>query len=195
MGTLPGPVLSSLIVLSICAPYPLCAFGGTDAANLTEQIFSWVISAVSNRNSSLKTIHIITGPGKNTDPSSFQHSIPDLNVYHYQTIGQVAHLMSSCDLAITSCGRTVFELSSLHIPCITIAVGPREEDHWLATSGANVIYLGRDYSVTKDHFISSFNDYIHSKTLRRQIIKSLSNLSLRSGTQRVLDTIFNLLSA
>ena len=171
----------------------LIMFGGTDASNLTETIFSWVLTAASNRQSSLQTIYIITGPGKKFDVSLLQHSVPGLSVFHFQTIGQVAHLMSRCDLAITSCGRTVFELSSLYIPCITIAAGPREEEHWLATSGSNVIYLGRDHTVSKDSFITSFNDYLHSPTLRRQVIKSLSNLSLSSGTKRVIDTITNLL--
>ena len=64
---------------------------------------------------------------------------------HIQVLYDVSNmpeLMSSCDIAITSRGRTGYELALLGIPSIAMAQNQREEKHGFVCNENGFTYLG-----------------------------------------------------
>jgi len=96
-----------------------------------------------------------------------------------------------CDVAVTSRGRTGFELALLGIPSVCIAHNEREARHEFLSTKNGFFYLGIDPS---DYAIEqAILDLIQlSKDKRQALQQKMLEKNLRNGRKCILDLIDNL---
>ena len=99
--------------------------------------------------------------------------------------------MSKCDIAITSRGRTGYELAILGIPTIAMAQNKREEKHGFMCHENGFNYLGLNPS---DRVIETNLDLYLNLTAseRKEYQEILLSKDLRNGRQRVMNLINSL---
>ena len=110
---------------------------------------------------------------------------------HIQVLYDVSNmpeLMSSCDIAITSRGRTGYELALLGIPSIAMAQNQREEKHGFVCNENGFSYIGLNPS---DEIIEGIlKMYMNlSKEAREKLHGKLLSHNLRDGRKRVMSLI------
>jgi len=108
----------------------LIAFGGTDQHDLTMKCLNTVYSLCLECN---VKIHVVIGPGYPNHQTLFDTVQNMDNVILEHSTAVISNIMEQCQWAITSNGRTVYELAHLNIPAIVISQHVREETHNFAT--------------------------------------------------------------
>ena len=100
-------------------------------------------------------------------------------------------LMSKCDIAITSRGRTGYELAMLGVPSIAMAQNEREEKHGFVCDENGFDYIG--LNPVDDVIEANLKMFLTmSKSGRQQYQKMLLSHDLRNGRKRVMGLINNL---
>ena len=142
----------------------LVTFGGTDQHNITLK----TLKNIANISKNIK-IEIVCGGGylhkEELDKFINTHKDRDIDVT-FQT-GVISKKMEKCDLAITSNGRTVYELAHMHIPSIVISQHEREKTH--------------NFSKLENGFINigSINDANIDKNIKKYTLKMISDSEYR----------------
>ncbi len=171
----------------------LIMFGGTDAKNMTEKILSWILKIEEENNFFFKKISVIIGPGKNFNTEFFKRNLDFKRIKVFHNIGNVAEIMYQSDLAISTSGRTIFELTSMSVLTISMAAGERESKHDYATKGLGVIHLGSSDDLLYKKFRNGIIEVINSKILREKLIQSMDNINIGHGTNRVKKALLSLI--
>ena len=100
--------------------------------------------------------------------------------------------MSECDIAITSRGRTGYELAMLGIPSIAMAQNAREEKHGFVCNENGFSYIGLQPSQSMIKGILDI--YLKlTKTEREHYQCLLLSHNLRNGRKRVMNLINGLI--
>ena len=97
--------------------------------------------------------------------------------------------MNNADLAITSAGRTVFELASFAVPTVVISQNLREMKHTFASSGNGFINMGLRSEIDDETIKTTLLRVLNDETLRKTMIEKMNSLDLRSGKKRVIEII------
>ena len=161
----------------------LVTFGGTDERNLSLK----ALMAVKATGFAGEVI-VVCGPG-------YRHA--DINLERIGLKGQVLHavenmatLMQTADIAITSAGRTVTELMVAGVPTIVMCQNLRELRHTHASGPYGVINLGLGEHVAVETLAEHVRLVFRDPTLRagmvaraRQAVRGRSN---RSICERIL---------
>lgn len=162
------------------------AFGGADPQNYTDRLLNIVKEKEFEQ---FEFIVVLGRAKKNIDKLLEYNSYPNINVYY--DIKNMPEVMSECDIAITSRGRTGYELAILGIPSIAMAQNKREEKHGFVCNENGFNYIGLNPS---DYIIkSNLEIYLNmSKEDRQHYQTILLNNDLRNGRKRVMDMIHEL---
>lgn len=161
----------------------LITFGGADPNNYTEQVLEFI----TKPEYSDVHFYIVLGKAKqNVDKILQYNQYENIEVLH--DIKNMPEIMMKCDIAITSRGRTGFELAVLGIPSISIAQNEREAMHDFMSEQNGFSYLG--LKPATDVIEAEVKKFISfSKKERQQLqYKMLSN-DLRDGRKHVLELI------
>ena len=113
------------------------------------------------------------------------------NIEVFYDIYNMPELMANCDIAMTSRGRTGYELAILGIPSIAMAQNQREEKHGFVCNENGFTYIGLN---PDDEIIeSNLKMYLNlSKKARQKFQNKLLSHDLRNGRKRVMGLINNL---
>ena len=101
--------------------------------------------------------------------------------------------MSKADLAITSAGRTVFELASLRVPMVVICQNLRETTHTFANSENGIINLGIRHELKDEDLSGMVKKILVDNGLRKMMRERLEKIDLRGGKRQVMGRIMELL--
>ena len=105
-----------------------------------------------------------------------------------ENIDFLSKIFHESDFAITSNGRTVFELGSLHVPMIVIPVNEREKRHTFVQK-SNVGYMIQLHNVSETHdFLKVFNKMLQYN-IRKKFQNNLKRVNLLYGVDRVVQKI------
>lgn len=164
----------------------LISFGGADPQNYTERLLRIVSK------NEYKDFHftVVLGRAKeNVDGCLEYNKYENIEVLH--DISNMPEIMSKCDIAFTSRGRTGYELAILGIPSIAMAQNKREEKHGFVCNDNGFDYLGLNPS---DEVIEgNLRMYINlSKKSRQEFQNKLLSHDLKNGRKRVMDLINSL---
>lgn len=162
------------------------AFGGADPQNYTDRILEII---TKDKYYNLQ-FHVVIGRAKlNVDMLMKYNQYPHIEVLY--DIRNMPEVMSRCDIAVTSRGRTGYELAILGIPTIAMAQNQREEKHGFINHENGFNYLGLNPS---DKTIESNLDlYINMSAEERQQYQNIMlSKDLRNGRQRVMNLINSL---
>lgn len=162
------------------------SFGGADPQNYTDRL----LNIITQEKYDKIKFHVVIGKAKkNIDALLSFNGYNNISVLY--NIDGIADVMNKCDIAITSRGRTGFELAFLGIPMISIAQHDREALHTFLGEQNGICYLG----VNPDDCIiqKKLDEYINmSKAERSMLQKKMLCKDLRNGRKNVMKEIFNL---
>lgn len=166
----------------------LVTFGGADPQGYSDRVLKFV--AENPEKYGRYQFTVVLGRSKN--------NVADLMTYNQLENVEVLHdvvdmpgVMSRCDIAMTSRGRTGYELAMLGIPTISMAQNSREEKHSFVSNENGFTYLGLN---PPDEIIQSNLDmYLDlSQEARQRFQDMLLAHDLRGGRRRVMALIESL---
>ena len=162
------------------------SFGGADPQNYTDRLLN-IITNDKYKNYDFK---VVIGRAKQNIESILEYNKYE-NIEVLYDIKNMPEIMSKCDIAMTSRGRTGYELAILGIPTIAMAQNEREEKHGFVSHENGFEYIGLNPS---DRIIeANLDTYINlSKEDRLSKQNELLKHDLRNGRKRVLNLINNL---
>jgi CMP-N-acetylneuraminic acid synthetase/spore coat polysaccharide biosynthesis predicted glycosyltransferase SpsG len=168
----------------------LVTFGGVDTNNLTLKILD--IATKIFEETTINKILIILGDGY-----SHEINVDDINQKFESTVEicfkvkNMPLLMRDADIAITSNGRTIYELAFMGIPTISIAQNDRETLHVFARYKKGVEYLGISCTVTSDDIYQSVKELVVNNDLRLKmhLKQKEASIVLRNGLNNIKDEI------
>lgn len=162
------------------------SFGGADPQNYTDRLFNII---TKEKYKDLK-FTIALGRAKQNVAALMEYNKYD-NIEVFFDVKNMPELMSECDVALTSRGRTAYELAILGIPPIVLSQNAREEGHGFVCDENGFMYMGTNPS---DHMIESTLDmYVTMPKEDRQGLQDkLLQSDLKNGRKRVIRLIQNL---
>lgn len=162
------------------------SFGGADPQNYSDRL----LNIITNEKYKALQFVVILGRAKlNVEKLMEYNKYSNIEVLY--DVKNMPEIMSSCDIGVTSRGRTGYELAILGIPSIAMAQNEREEKHGFVCDDNGFTYLGRN---PEDKTIESALDmYIDMSQLERQRYQNiLLRHDLRNGRKRVMNLIHDL---
>lgn len=164
----------------------LIAFGGADPQNYTDRLLN-IVSKPEYKDYHFK---VVLGRAKTHVAELLEfNKYPNIEVLH--DISDMASVMSTCDIAITSRGRTGYELAIMGIPSIAMAQNKREERHGFVSRENGFDYIGLNPS--DDMIEGNLKMYLaSSKEDRKKFQDMLLSHDLKNGRKRVMDLINSL---
>lgn len=159
------------------------SFGGADPQNYSDRILNMIVKP------EYKDYHFVVVLGRakhNVDALLEFNKYENIEVLY--DVSNMPELMSSCDVGITSRGRTGYELAILGIPSISMAQNQREEKHGFVCNENGFTYIGLNPA---DEIIeSNMKMYLSmSKESRMRFHNMLLSHDLRGGRRRVMGLI------
>lgn len=162
------------------------SFGGADPQNYTDRLLKII------RKSEYASYEFVVVLGRAKDNVAKLMEYNNLsNVTVLFDVCNMPELMSSCDIAITSRGRTGYELAMLGIPSIAMAQNKREEKHGFVSNENGFSYIGLN---PPDEVIeANLKMYLSMSRDNRQHYQDMLLMhDLRNGRKRVMTLIENL---
>lgn len=162
------------------------SFGGADPQNYSDRILN-IISKDEYKNYNFT---VVLGRAKKNI-----HNLMKYNDYENITVlydvSNMPELMSKNDIAITSRGRTGYELAILGIPSIAMAQNTREEKHGFVSNENGFSYIG--LNPTDEIIEGTLKMYLSlSKDSRQELQDKLLSHELKNGRKRIMGLINNL---
>ncbi len=159
------------------------SFGGADPQNYSDRL----LNMISRSEYKDYQFVVVLGRAKHNVDSLMDFNKYD-NIEVLYDVSNMPELMSSCDIGITSRGRTGYELAILGIPSIAMAQNKREEKHGFVCNENGFSYIGLNPA---DEIIeSNLQMYLRmSKESRQRFQNMLLSHDLRGGRKRVMSLI------
>lgn len=159
------------------------SFGGADPQNYSDRLLNMICKP------EYKDYQFVVALGRakyNVDTLMEFNKYDNIEVLY--DVANMPELMSSCDIGITSRGRTGYELAILGIPSIAMAQNKREEKHGFVSNENGFTYIGLN---PPDEVIeSNLKMYLGMKKENRQRFQNmLLSHDLRGGRKRVMALI------
>lgn len=165
----------------------LLTFGGTDPARLTYKVLD-ALDGVCQA-----PITVIAGLG--LEPfSELEDRVAAMNASGHQVellrdVRLMSEQMTRCDVAFSSAGRTIYELTHLGIPSIVMAQNDVEMKHTFASIDNGLLFLGRGTEVSVDAIRAAYSALSASPALRQGLRAQMARHRLDLGRDRVIDAV------
>lgn len=162
------------------------SFGGADPQNYSDRL----LEIISKKEYQAYQFVVVLGRAKyNVGILMEYNQYPNIEVFY--DVSNMPELMTSCDIGITSRGRTGYELAILGIPSIAMAQNYREEKHGFVCNENGFTYIGLNPA---DEIIeSNLRMYLAmSQSSRQRFQDMLLSHDLRGGRKRVMGLINNI---
>lgn len=157
-------------------------FGGADPQNYTER----VLKIVNRKEYDKYNYIVVLGKAKDNVKKLMQYK--KFNIEILYDVDNMPSLMKECDAAITSRGRTGYELAFLGIPTLAMAQNDREAKHTFISDKNGFIYIGQnpsDKEIEKG-IIRLLN---MDMNMRYENHKKMLKNNLRNGRQNIMKKI------
>lgn len=161
----------------------LVTFGGADPNSYTEALLD---IALEPRFSDIHFTVVLGKAKKNADGFVSFARFPNIEIL--RDISDMPRVMSTCDAAVASRGRTGFELAVLGIPSVSIAQNEREARHDFISEKNGFLCLPVKPSL-KDIEQALLKLIGLSEAERREMQRKMLVNDLRSGRKNVLELI------
>jgi spore coat polysaccharide biosynthesis predicted glycosyltransferase SpsG len=165
----------------------LLVFGGVDKHDLSFRLYEAIRSICADSGICLS---IVVGPGYDGYANLLVATRGDPKVTVTHATGVMSSFMEKADLAITSNGRTVYELAHLNVPGIVISQHKREDTHRFACEGNGFIPVGV-YSVgeTEQKVTHFLKRLIQDRDYRKRLHHGTKKYRFDSNKARVVNLI------
>ena len=162
------------------------SFGGADPQNYSDRLLKMISKPEYKDHHFL----VVLGRAKQNVDELLKYNEYD-NIEVLFDVANMPELMTSCDVGITSRGRTGYELAILGIPSMAMAQNEREEKHGFVCNENGFTYIGLN---PDDEIIeSNLRMYLGlSQKARQRFQDLLLSHDLRGGRKRVMGLINSL---
>jgi CMP-N-acetylneuraminic acid synthetase/spore coat polysaccharide biosynthesis predicted glycosyltransferase SpsG len=163
----------------------LLLFGGTDPGDLTARCLRWLDALPGEWR-----ITVVSGLGY-PHPEALRRFAEGAR-HRVEVVVDtpiVSRYMARADVAVTSAGRTVFELASLGVPMLVVPQNDRECLHAFALGSPGVVALPRASELDELEFLDAASQLLASRQLRQSLHRSLRAADVRGGVERTLAVI------
>jgi spore coat polysaccharide biosynthesis predicted glycosyltransferase SpsG len=172
----------------------LLTFGGTDQNDFTRKFYH-TIKKFCNDNQ-IK-IYIVTGEGygylKELEGELKDTSSNQVEFIH--KTGIMSSIMEKTQIAISSNGRTVYELAHMNIPTIVISHHDRESNHKFSCYDHGFINLGTYMpNETETKLSLEFQKLVHDKKLRSSLVCCMKKFNFLKNKIKINNIISSLIS-
>lgn len=159
------------------------SFGGADPQNYSDRLLDMICK---EEYKDYQFVVVLGRAKYNVDVLLKYNKYDNIEVLY--DVSNMPEIMSSCDVGVTSRGRTGYELAMLGIPSISMAQNHREEKHGFVCNENGFSYIGLN---PEDEVIKSNLDmYLKmSKKGRQHYQDLLLSHDLRGGRKRVMSLI------
>lgn len=162
------------------------SFGGADPQNYADRL----LEIVSKNEYREYHFTVVLGRAKNNVDELMEYNSHE-NIDVFYDVSNMPELMTQCDVAVTSCGRTSHELALLGIPTIAVSENAREEKHSFVNNDNGFSYIGTNPD--NEVIEGTLKIYLKmSKVTRKRFQDMLLSHDLRSGRKRVMNLINSL---
>ena len=162
-------------------------FGGADPSDLTGRLYK-VVKEIHREHKNIR-FHFLLGFAYNHKDKIVTDE--ENNIFVHNDVRRVSSYMSKADLAITSQGRTVFELASMGVPSVVLAQNEREAEHVFAGIQNGFINLGIGKEQDDSTIISTINWLIMTPNVRAEMRRLQLLKDFSKGQERVINLILN----
>lgn len=160
-------------------------FGGSDPSNLTQKIYN-VFKQIHPLYPNID-FHILTGFGY-SHKNEIQDDLENY-IYIHNDVTRVTKYLCEADLAITSQGRTIYELASMGVPAVVLAQNTRELEHSFAQFANGFINLGLGIEQDYDTITSTIEWLIKTPKVRKEMHDLLLQNDFSKGQNRIIHLI------
>ena len=162
------------------------SFGGADPQNYSDRLLNMICKPEYKE---FEFVVVLGRAKYNVDALMKFNEYENIEVLY--DVSNMPELMTSCDIGITSRGRTGYELAILGIPAIAMAQNRREEKHGFVCNENGFSYIGLNPA---DEIIeSNLQMYLRMSQQSRQHFQDmLLSHDLRGGRKRVMSLINSL---
>ena len=164
----------------------LVTFGGADPMAYTDRLLE---IAGKDFFRGYEFVFVLGRSKKNVDVLMAYDGREGIRVLH--DVSNMPEIMSGCDIAVTSRGRTAYELAMLGIPTIAIAQNHTEEKHKFVCEENGFLYLGLNPT---DELIEKQLMYLvnSDKSVRMSMQERMMVYDLRHRRENVMKRIQDL---
>jgi len=169
----------------------MLTFGGTDQHDLTRKVFFAIKTLCEELD---VFVHIVTGPGYRDykDLKRALSAYTGVSLTHDSEV--ISSIMEQVQLAVTSNGRTVYELAHMNIPAIVIAQHERELTHSYASDSKGFVPLGIYQPNKTEQLVSkALERLIKNVSYRRGLFDRLTELEFNENKMKVVNKLQGLL--
>lgn len=150
--------------------------GGADPFNVTDKILSWVNELNYN-------FHVVVGPSFNNTEALKKFENNKIKLYDN---ADMLKIMQKCDIAVSACGSTLYELAMCGVPTIGIIIADNQVGIAEKFSCMGIIKsLGWYDRINKDIFIDSVVSLSEDYHERNKINKEASLIIDGKGAERI----------
>jgi CMP-N-acetylneuraminic acid synthetase/spore coat polysaccharide biosynthesis predicted glycosyltransferase SpsG len=164
----------------------LLSFGGVDPCNLTLKVLQAIHEFCSQEKIKIK---VVLGLGFKNIESLKPFS--DLEIH--RNVQSISDFMYEADIAFSSAGRTIYELALIGTPSIVLAQNEREMSHFFASEENGFIHLGLGKDVSTNKILSAFKELYSSLATRKEMNQKMKKHNIRTGRERVIKLIKDLI--
>lgn len=162
-------------------------FGGADPSDLTGRLYS-ICKKIHTSYPEVE-FHFLVG---------FAYSHKDIivsdeenGIFIHNDTKRVSSFMTKADLAVTSQGRTVYELASMGVPAVVLAQNEREAEHVFAGIQNGFINLGLGVKQDDNTIISTIEWLMKTPEVRKEMRRLQLSKDFSKGQDRVINLILN----
>ena len=170
----------------------LISFGGTDQNNLTLLTLKSILEICLQF--SIK-IHIVCGSAYRFQ-GELESYIKQCNYKKTElhiASNSISKIMEKTELAISSNGRTVYELAHMNIPSIIVSHHEREATHTFASLEKGFINLGVVRNNTSQEITTTFKKIVEDKFYRELLFMNIKKYDFEQNKVKVVKKIMELL--
>lgn len=158
----------------------LLTLGGMDNDRNTLRI----LKIIKERN---KNIHVVIGSAFNRELVKELYEFADLNnnIHLYEN-ANMSNLMLKCDVAISACGSTLYELCAMKVPAIGIIIAENQKN--VANKMKEKLLVLDCFhveNIDNVDFASVLNQLIEDNVLRKNIVKNQSETVNINGVENL----------
>jgi len=139
-------------------------------------------------------VHIVTGPGYQEFEYLKELVQNDDHVILTKATGVISSIMEQCQIAITSNGRTVYELAHMNIPSIAIPQHDREGTHEFASEDTGFIVLKENKPASDEiklDILESFALLVTNNSYRKDLFSKMQKFKFDENRKKVINIIMN----
>lgn len=166
----------------------LVLFGGTDPNNLTQKTIDALLPVLQK-----KDIHctVILGMGY-SETQQIKKKLENYeNIEVHQNVRRISKYMERADLALSSRGRTMYELAYMGVPTILLAQNEREMEHVFGGMENGYLNLGLGSKIEKRTLGNTVKWLLECPSIREEMRECLLRKDLGNGLKRVKQIILN----